>query len=284
MRILSIKIFRVSYNDFEQVRKMNIKPIEESVADQNTRRIYKEIRESFDSASVPIVFRYMANFPDFLEFAWEKLNPIINSVSFEANANNVAKLSDEAIKIIFYPDDKLKTYIDSLNPSQKTEIQDTVNELKILNSKLLLIMIAIRESLKGISVPDQKFIAGNSYARNSYIQITHDASSDFLITDFKVKYDDFYTLINKNIEELVKTEKYLKSRVELEKFSQHVIESFENPIVFPFSETVILLRKYPYSSELLFLLNSTFPSNYPNLLFTSSVIDISLNSKGEISI
>lgn len=262
---------------------MKIKPIEEINADERTRVIYKEIKQSLDVVSVPIVFKFMANFPDFLQFAWEKLMPVVTDISFNKSSEKIAKLSDEVIKIIFNPNAKLAAYVNSLNPTQKEEIQETISELKTLNAKLLLITIAIRESLKGISIPNQKFIEGVSYAGNFSIQqLKSENPSDLLIPDFGVEYEEFYALINQNMSELLKTEKYLRSRVEIEKFSQLSIEQLPKPIIFPFSETVSLLRKYPYSSELLFLLNSTFPSNYPNMLFTSSAIERSLNPKSEL--
>jgi hypothetical protein len=253
---------------------LTINPIPEEKVDIQSKIVYEDIKKTLDTNTVPVYFKYMANFPDFFNFAWDKIKPVIPSKYFRDSTTQLTKLSEDIIKLVYYPSPTLNHYINSLSENEKIELDKTIQDLSYLNAELMLISIAIRESLKGIVVLEQYVIGkGNNQTQDTKQNLLNQNSlPKNLDLGFELKYSNFYEIINQDMRDLAKSEKYLKGRVELERIAQMQIESFPKPLHFPFRETVSLLQKYPNFEEILFLLNSTFPSGYPHSLLTGSVM------------
>ncbi len=265
---------------------ISIYPLPEESVTGETKVIFEEIKEILDIESVPVNFRYMANFPQFLNFAWGKIKKYITQVEFDNTSNQIIKLSEEMIKIIFNSSDELNSYVKSLSEKQETELRQTIEKLIRINSTLLIISIATRESLKGIVVLEQKQLSSgtlNSVSREIISKESSKAIAEYTF-GLEVLYPEFYELISKDMTQLIKTERYLKSRVELERFTQLSIESLPEKLNFPFRETINLLRINNHSSEILYLINHSFPSNYPHQLFTSLAMKILTESSANVKL
>lgn len=60
---------------------------EEHEVGPELRRIYGDIRSSFDLPFVPTVFKLSANVPDYLKVMWDDLAPVVRSKDFQSAAN-----------------------------------------------------------------------------------------------------------------------------------------------------------------------------------------------------
>lgn len=70
-----------------------IDEVMEDQADETTRRIYGEVRETLRVPFVNFVFRVLASEPAFFQSAWARLRPIARSRGFEAAADGLRDLA-----------------------------------------------------------------------------------------------------------------------------------------------------------------------------------------------
>jgi hypothetical protein len=95
------------------------------------------------------------------------------------------------------------------------------------------------------------------------------------------KYPAFFAHVAKEMEELMKTEKYLHERVAMEQQALIRASNLQYPLGCSYAEIASLAGKKPYFSELLYILSETFPTSFPRLLFTSSLMKQVLQAKGK---
>jgi hypothetical protein len=270
---------------------LHIKPITEAEAEPIIREIFQEINSVFKTNTTPIFFRYLANFPEFFEYSWQRISASAKSRAFIKATEQLSELSNSIIKIIYAPESSIYSFAKSLTDAERSELEETVENLSRINSSLMIVSIAIRESLKGVIIEEKKLLGTvNETINREYIKEMGLEGSEMNLGNIErgllplefggmlvVRYPEFYKLVSLEMLKLAKTEKYLKGRVELERIGQMLIENLEVPISFPFRETIEKIRGREYSEEILYLINGTFPSQYPHHLLTSSVMKQSLN-------
>lgn len=272
-----------------------INPVSDAEASEGVQAIYSEIASTFKIKSVPLPFRFIANNPKFLEFTWERIKAFIANSEFEKESEQLGNFSNSIINIIYSKSEELAEFISHASTEEKKELMENTKELIVLNAKLTLVFIALRESLKGVVsdnnlaidegkreayhpnfYPDLDMLRNPNLAKNNTLPVL-ESTSPILI-----RFPEFYKLISQEINELIKTEKYLKSRVEIEKLTQNIIEDFSVKMKFPFEETIVLLRGHEFSQDIFMQIKNVFPSSYPNNLLTSSLMNSALEEKKEV--
>lgn len=75
------------------------------------------------------------------------------------------------------------------------------------------------------------------------------------------------------MEELSKTEAYLKARVEMEKITHLLLLQFSSEMNLSYRKIVELLHNKPHVEDLLFLMKDTFPAHFPKLVLLTSLME-----------
>lgn len=269
---------------------MHIRPILESHANDDIKALYQDIKNTLDTTFVPLVFQVMANYPEYFHFIWERIKQNTTDPSFMQLCNEAIHFSDESMPKIYTPSQKMSLFVSHLQPLEKEHILNIVHELRPLNAKLMVITIALRESLKGIPVGVEK-IAPTIEQRqqvsesffSSMFQHVADPTSLQTMTNILVpltganalvvsKYPQFFSTIAQEMNEMIKTERYLHIRVLLEQLGLVLISHLTTPLATSYREFMEILRGKPYLDDFLFLLADAFPSKFPFLVLTGAVM------------
>ena len=274
----------------------HVKPIPEKDATGEIQHLYKDILTMLQTSSVPTIFQYLANYPAYFSYAWDRIKEVEQTSNFQASTEQVINLSDAMVSVIYQKSSEMTDFVTKLHRSQKDDLLSSLHKIHLLNAKLTLITLGIRESIKGVPVGAKKLTAEggvgsvNEEVMQDFVSeiITQTGTQEMTIASNLLvpmvgstlpvlsDYPTFFALSAQDFEKLMKSEAYLKARVELEKLGHTLISGFSTSFHFSYVNTEKYLRNQPYLDELLFLLKDTFPSQYPRFVMTSSVMQKSL--------
>lgn len=267
---------------------LHIKPIIETNASEKVIPVFQDIKKTLNSEVVPLFFRYLANYEEYLVYVWEKIKINLISESFDERVKTIHESSLEAVEEIYTPSREMVRFFAEVPSAEKEELKNTISKLLILNMQLLIITIAMREGVKGVHIRQELL--------TSYVTSKHDEEMIFEETGLQkqqekeviagskmlaplfgssslmvIHYPDFFSRIATEMGNLIKTEEYLKKRVALEHAGLKAIEGLA-PLGCSYSEIAHFAAGKPYFNELLYILAETFPSQFPRLVVTSEVM------------
>ncbi len=283
---------------------LKLKPLSEENAPEYTKSVYNAIKQSLNVPTVPLFFQYIGNYPDYLTYLWNIVAPNIGTEGFDRCCHQVVQMATSAVSVIYTPSQQAQTLSTTMHAEEKEQITTTITDLRALNVKMMILTIAIRESLKGVHV-STKQIAGTSQERPSQPEVERtideivqesiqSASSGFSSSpvqtlDAKVasmlvpvyganalmlsKYPEFFSLSAIELETLMKTEAYLKTRVEMEKITHLLLLQLPSPIRLSYVETAKMLFDKPHAQDLIFVMKDTFPSHFPKLVIATEMME-----------
>ncbi len=277
---------------------LHIRPVTEKDASEQTRVAYEDIKKTFNIHFVPLLFQYIAGFEEYFLYVWEKIKTNLESEYYIKSTAELIQLSQKSIHTIYKESREMSQSIHGMHSAERQHIMQTAQELQILNAKLLLLTIGLREGVKGVIVGEQVLpdVAHEETVFDPFIneKIMHAnvkqqekdiaPASKMLAPLFGAqslvvsKYPEFFSRVAAEMDELTKSEKYLHERVVME---QHTLEKslhLTHPLGCTYAEIARFAGKRPYFSELLYILAETFPTQFPRLLLTSSVMEKVLSS------
>lgn len=277
---------------------LHLQAIREDKATPTVQQLYAKVKAVLHTHTVPLVFQYLANFENYFVYLWEQLEANLTHPSFQAFTNEAKDFSYQAIAQLYSPNPQLTDFVLHMHPAEKQHIAQTAEELAVINSSLLITLISMRESLKGVMIGTPQLHA-TTYIYKNMPEIFQNTQEIFLksvpqasqeITEATKmlaplfgqntlvisQYPDFFIYIAQAMEQLIKKEDYLRERVELERIVLRITERLPCPIENSYQKLVELAGGQPYFTELLYLLSETFPSQFPRLVMTSSLMKRSL--------
>jgi hypothetical protein len=190
-----------------------------------------------------------------------------------------------------------------MNPEEKEQIHHTITDLRELNIKMMILTIAVRESLKGVHVSAKQITETSrsiqpqqeaektidEIVQESLLAVSTTLSPTAQAFDTKVanmlvpiyganalmisQYPAFFSLSAEELEKVMKTEAYLKTRVEMEKITHLLLMQLPSPVHISYVETAKMLFNKPYAEDLLFVLKDTFPSHFPKLVIATEMME-----------
>lgn len=283
---------------------LHLKPIDQAQATAHVAKLYGEITSTFSVNSVPLLFQYLANFPDFFSYVWGKSALNLHSSTFSGMADHMITLATQAVHEIYKPSEKMHTFVATISPHEVAYLQETAASVMQLNARMLVLTIGIRENIKGVFI-GQKLLSNAIYTETASEEdfsmgikpyAPRDASKpqDLRLTSASAllaplfsnglatsSLPYFFSHIDTEIHLLLKTERYLEKRVLLEQEAMLASYSLPHPLGASYQEIVRLAGNKPYFHELLYLLVETFPTAYPRMLFTTSIMLQSLKKTHE---
>lgn len=270
---------------------LHLRPIPDDKASDTVVHIYAQIKSTFNSDVVPLVFQYLANFPEYLSYLWEKAERNITSNEFNTSCKDIQQCAHTAIVRTYQPSQQSTELLKHLSYEEKHTILQTASSLTVLNTKLYVFLIALRENIKGVFV-GQKLLSSavekiDTYTMPSsvlYTGLKHANSPDELLWNtmltpfYSEKHiqqshlPEFFTLIDKEMKTLLNTEAYLAERVLLEQKALSAIANFPHPIGGSYQEIIQPTKHKPYFTEMIYLLVDTFPTAFARFLMTSTIM------------
>lgn len=282
----------------------HLRPIIRDQADIHIQSLYDEVASTLSVEAVPLFFQYLANFPDFFTYVWGKSALNLRSNVFPAMADQMSDIATKAILEVYKPSQTANSFISAISAHERAYLHETAVSVMVLNAKLLVLTIGIRESIKGVFI-GQKRIEGHDKRKQDEIgedvasflfkpyslrdvsklkESTITSSSSFLAPLFSSgiaisSLPHFFSHIDHEMHRLLKTEKYLEKRVFLEQQAMQASYRLPHPLGASYQELIRLAGGKPHFHELLSLLVETFPTAYPRMLFTTAVMQAVLADK-----
>ena len=279
---------------------LHLQAIREENASPVVKDLYTQIKTVLHTDTIPLVFQYLANFENYFLYLWQQLDANLTHPSFSLFVSETKDFSYQAIVQLYSQDPQVANFVTRLHPVERQQIIQTADGLIGINASLLIMLVSIRESLKGIMI-GTPLLHTQTYIHKNTPEIFQNTQEIFLknvprasheITEatkmlaplfgqdtFIVsQYPDFFALIAEAMQNLVKQEAYLRERVELERIVLRIIERLPAPIENSYQKLVELAGNQPYFTELLYLVTETFPTQFPRLLMTSSFMKKALST------
>ncbi len=275
---------------------LRIKPILEEEASENIRLTYGDIKQALNAPFVPLVFQYIANFEEYLVYVWGKIKTNIQSDYFANAVTEAIDFTNREIVSIYSPSSRMAQFIHRLQPEEKEHIKQTIHDLQILNAKLLVITIALREGVKGVIIGQEQMLRLD--AKQYEVDIFDIFHTKYAKEEKEIEpatrmlaplfgsnaiaisqYPAFFANIASEMEAFIKQENYLWKRVELERIGMKEAMGLPYSIGCSYQEIMAYAGHKPHLNELLYILAETFPTQFPRLLITTSVMRIALEGK-----
>lgn len=276
---------------------LKIVPIKEEEATGEIRTLYASIKTTLGGHSVPLVFQYLAVFPQYFRYLWEQASPNLTDPAFQSQTQQIIRFAQTAIAGVYSPSPRMEVLLERLHsrPEEK-QLDHTCQRLLRMNAALYLLSLAIRESLKGkyLGIKQIGPTLSNEEKRIFYTVLDADIPiatpepqrramehpSSALVPSPSSQtgaltttlYAEFFASIEQEMQELIKKESYLSRRVELERFTLAKLPLLPYPLDSSFVSMTRKSGEHPQFPELVYLLGEIFPTQTPYKLMASSVM------------
>lgn len=279
---------------------LRIVPVPEHKATGQIKELYASIKAATGADSVPLVFQYLAVFPDYVHFLWEQISPNLTDPAFQSQTRDIIRFGQTAISGVYSPSPIMELLQQRINNRPEHEqLMRMTQQLQGMNASLYFLSLAIRESLKGkylgikqigahlspeekrtfYSVTDtavQWSVAGSGAQHSQHSSgLSLRASQSTALAPSL--YQKFFHTIEQEMESLMKKESYLTRRVELERFSLAKLQFLPYPLDSSFITMTRKSGEHPQFPELVYLLSDIFPTQTPYKLLTSLVMKHALS-------
>ena len=275
------------------MRMLHIRPVEEKNASEEVKKTYEDIKKTLNIHFVPLLFQYIAGFEGWFLYVWEKIKTNLQTDYYRNTVTELINTSEKSMKGVYHESSEMHNFTAHLQHVEKEQILQTAQELEILNAILLVLTIGLREGVKGVVIGQQILPKSVDYEETVFDAFINEKIMHQNVREQKKdiapaskmlsplfgqqsivvsKYPAFFAHIVKEMEELTKTEKYLHERVAMEHAALLRASNLPHPLGCSYAEIARFAGKKPYFSELLYILSETFPTSFPRLLFTSTVM------------
>lgn len=274
---------------------LRIKPIAEEQASDQIKAVYADIKKTLNSQVVPLVFQYIANFEEYFVYQWGKIKINIESPYFSEVVKEAVEFSNREVTSIYSPSSKMSHFIHGLHQEEKEQLHKTIMDLQQLNAKLLVLMIGLREGVKGVIIGQDQILKldlkqyevdifdlfHTKYAQESEIEPASRMLAPLFGNQSLVisNYPAFFSTIAQEMEHFIRSEDYLWKRVELERIAMREALGLPYSLGTSYQEIMVYAGHKSHLNELIYILAETFPSQFPRLLMTTSVMQVALEGK-----
>ncbi len=284
---------------------MLLQPVDEKNASQRIKIAFSDIKKEFNTTQVPLVFKILANFDEYFLFLWEKIKLNLETEFFKENITKIKNLVKKSVNESFYPSKEIMNYVNTLSEIERGNLIKLSENIENTNVQLLIILIAIRESLKGIFIGqtkiEEKMVSSNlsfqidsekSPFNNSSVEVTNQVleknSSALIIFNTNQlqssNVSEFFTLFQNEFEKYTSTDLYLAERLKTEENLLNIINDFPYSLGASYQKIIEMIGLKENFTQMLSLLTDYFPSNQPKIVFTAEAMLRVLNPEKGIMI
>ncbi len=268
---------------------MKIRPVSENEADAATAAIYRGLREAMGLPHIPLFFQYLGAFPEYLAYLNGQILDNLKDKEFHRLVSENGEFVRETLAGNFPKGQAAQEFLERhIHSPELHNLRADLRHIAAVNGKLAFIFIGLREAVKGWAVaakklPDMKnrpaeyqewenlrqnFVYGTELVVPSRYLVR--TGSRAISPSLLGKY---LSICRADFELLLKNERLLFFRVELEKIILKNLELMPHRIFSPINVVLKLTKVYPEFPDLIYLLSEHFPTYaMQRLLFTSWII------------
>lgn len=277
-------------------------PVDDDNLTDGLSKIFLEIKDILGTPHVPLFFRYLANFEEYLEFIWRQISLNLRDERFGQLASDMEEYYYKSLGKVYEPAAGVLEYlrVHLLGDPQMSFIKGDISGVNKINSRLTLSFIALREAVKGWALGAGLLQESSQVSRGerSEEKVIFDKSvMESIKNDFDLKrttmtstslikqeseivvsfYPKFLALIFNEIENLIKHGEYLFCRVALEEFVIERVRNLPHPLNSSYGQTIGLCRGRPSFTDIIYLICESFPSSSVYKFSTSTLGRILIN-------
>lgn len=251
-------------------------PISEHAASEDIRKLYGEIKASFDITYVPMMFRYLANYPALFENLWESIHSNLEDPIFDTFIRNITERLISSTEMLVTTQPNLISISRKLIPDEdRHKVAHEIEKYFRVQLQLALIAIAIRERTKGwaigaraltdvrnIHTPQDKNVEENIHEDLRDTALAELSSALAQHTDISHSLMKYIVFIHEEFADMLTRDEYLFARVATEKLFGEYVTQMPHPIFASYNEvskSVHDSRELPY---LFYLLSEKFPVSH----------------------
>lgn len=270
---------------------MKIHPLPFEKADEEVKNNYLQIISALNLTNLPIFFQYFGNFPEYLNYITKQIVANLQNEKFNFLVKESASQLKKLIKESFIKTDEIKSWLQRYRYTpQFYNFQNSLQEIFLINFKLTLIFLALRESIKGWAIAAKKIpaTANQSLNKDDYTKqekrvVFKETESEILniLTSKKnsLSFSGKNTFLEKNNQNsleinffidylklckgefflLGRQEKYFLFRVQVEKFIINSLSLMPELIFSPINVVLPLISRFDNYPDFLYLLTEHFP-------------------------
>jgi len=267
---------------------MTINPVLENEAKGKVKEIYQTINKALETNSIPLFFAYFGNFPDYLDYLSPQLLENLFNSNFAKLAISFAESNERKIALTLRKSEEIGEFVSRFQFSPSfVYFQQDLKKIFLVNIKLTLIFLGLRESVKGYAVAAQKIAA--AAAKENLGKITKELNDEFIfseivsvkkgktektITSIKksalVKFGpqgleksllpDYLTLCRNQFFKEMKRPEFWDLRLKMEEEMLAAIDNLPHFLHSPINIMLQFAEKYKNFHEFIYLLAENFPT------------------------
>ena len=245
----------------------------QSQASEAVLRIYTDIKSTFGITYVPMMFRYLAHYPSYMERLWDtiKLN-VSDPVFIQTTTSIKHELIQTSDAIIQASPSITKVALRLIEPHNRDKVASEIEMYFDTQVKLAYISIAIRERTKGWAIGakyltdenNQRTSANSGKANDVHLQL-HDiviaetATALSQRDDIREPLMKYIVYIHEEFTSIITQEQYLFTRVDAEKILIRSVQHMPHPLFASYNEVAKSVEDKRQLGDLFFLLSEKFP-------------------------
>lgn len=265
---------------------MNLRPVSDSDAPEEVRLVFEDAQRLLAVNAIPVMLRFIANAHPYLSYLWDFMREDVVNAQFQELSGKIISFSLSSVSIIYTPSSRAAGFTSSLDETRRKELETLIQQLLRLNSIFFLFSLDLREDLKSAFTQREEVrrLSGVSEALSEQLR-EGSGRKDAAVTTSRMlaplfgtslpilpNVETFFSVVESEMGRLVKTEAYLKTRVELERVSLMYLPSIPHRMNSNYKVFMELIEDKHVAYDLLYLLTHVFPSEFPRLLLTSALM------------
>lgn len=248
-------------------------PINPVDASDHVNEIYTDIKDSFELPYVPLLFRYLGNYPLFLERLWPTLKRNIQDPVFTDLLNTLRKEAVRSTQSLINASPEMKQVTHRLiSPLHIPMIAVEIEKYFAVQIQLAFLSVIMRERTKGWAVgakflPDVAHDTRSAHGQSAdqfhselhEIVVAETASALNVRDDIREPLLKFILYIHEEFISVITREEYVFTRVQFEKILTHHVTNVPHPIFSSFNEVFKSVPDTRDLANVFYFLSEKFP-------------------------
>lgn len=248
-------------------------PLNEHDAPENVHTLYQDIKATLSIPYVPMMFRYLGNYPVFLERLWPTLRANLQDPAFMRLQRTLQADALRAVRPFVQDHDELREVAHRIiPPQQESLIAEEISKYFTMQLQFAFMAIAIRERTKGWAIggkllPDlQAAEAANPYEERTHFHqelhemvIAETSTALAQCDDIREALITYVVYIHEEFVSIITKDEYVFTRVQFEKILNHHIHNIPHPLFASYNEVVKSIPDKKELAGIFYLLSEKFP-------------------------
>ncbi len=248
-----------------------------SDASEDVVELYDDIKSVLDLNYVPLMFRYLANYPSYLDKLWSSIRANITDPSFQDILSSLVEEQLRATEQIIENTPSLKSVAQQLIPEgDRNKVLYEVEQYLRIQTLLSYISVGIRERTKGWAI-GAKYLpetqaSYSGHTSSSAQEKVHSALHEMVIAeastalamrdDIRESLMKFIVYVHEEFTTIITQETYLFTRVQTEKIVSRYVDNMPHPLFASYNEVAKSVPNKTDLQHIFYFLSEKFPVSH----------------------